>query len=409
MSDEPNEHSEAARSGVPPEPVPAEEAAPSTTASASAELPRYARRSRSGAVMGLAALLIVVAAGVLSSPFWAAAVGSLLPWGEQSGAAKYDALTHRVAALEARPVAPAVDPNAIKSAQAALSQKITALQDRVAALNQPQDAAATKAALAQQSQRLDAAEAQSAARTAAQGAEIEKIQQQLAQRSAAGGELLTRLEAIEHQVHAQGNAERTAGIRLLALLQMREAAEAGRPFPAEYAAFSQLAVHDPELAAAARPLADPARDGVASPAELRRRLAGVANRIADASQPSQPAPSKSSWWDAAFDRVRALVTIRRIDGPAKAGPEAAVDAAQTALSQGDLAGAVAALDGLGGANAEAAQPWLKLARQRLAAQAALTHLQGLLTARLGAPTSSPAAAEPAPATATPPAGPKTPS
>jgi hypothetical protein len=85
------------------------------------------------------------------------------------------------------------------------------------------------------------------------------------------------------------------------------------------------------------------------------------------------------------------VTIRRIEGPSQTGSEAAVNAAQTALARGDLAGAVAALDPLTGANAEAARPWMRMARERLAAEAALDHLQELLTTRLGsAPAAAPA-------------------
>ena len=42
-----------------------------------------------------------------------------------------------------------------------------------------------------------------------------------------------------------------------------------------------------------------------------------------------------------------------------------------------------ALDGLTGSAAEAAQPWRQMARQRLAAEEALHHVQSLLVARLG--------------------------
>jgi hypothetical protein len=405
MSDQLNNHSEAER-GVPSEPDVAEEPSPGTSPPDAAQPPEYVRRPRSWTPLWLAALLVVVVAGVLSSPFWAAAVRPLLPWGEPSDAAKDDALAQRVAALEQRPVAAPIDQDAMKSAQAALEQKIAALEGAVAALRQTQGDVAPKAALTQQSQRLDAAETQAAARAAAQDAEIDKMRQELAQRGAAGGELATRVDALEHQVHAQNNIDRSEGVRVLALLQMREAVEAGQPFTAEYAALSQLAANDPELAAAARPLADAARSGVATRAELRRRLGDVADHIDSAKAPRTKS-AKSKWWEEALDHVRALVTVRHIDGAAKTGSEAAVDAAQTALAQGNLAGAVAALDGVSGADTDAVKPWLEAARQRLAAEAALTRLQGLLTAQLGAPPVSPAATTPAPAPE--PAAPKAPS
>lgn len=407
MSDEHNNHSEAERS-APFEPDVAEEPRPWMPPPDAAQSPEYVRRPRSWTPLWLAALLIVVVAGVLSSPFWGPAVRPLLPWGEPSDAAKYDALDHRVAALEQRPVAPPIDLDPIKSAQAAQAQKIAALESAVAALRQTQGGAATKAALAQQSQRLDAAEAHAAARVAAQAAEIDKLQQQLAQLGAAGAELATRLDALEHQVHAQSNSDRSEGVRVLALLQMREAVEAGHPFTAEYATFSQLTAHNPELSAAARPLADAARNGIATPAELRQRLGEVADHIDTATMPpAKSGATKSKWWQETLDRVRALVTIRHVDDNPKTGSEAAVDAAQTAMAQGNLTAAVAALDGLSGASAEAVQPWLKAARQRLAVEAALTRLQELLTAQLGSPPDSPAATTPAPAS--PLATPKTPS
>jgi hypothetical protein len=96
-----------------------------------------------------------------------------------------------------------------------------------------------------------------------------------------------------------------------------------------------------------------------------------------------------------------LVTIRRIGVAARAGPEAAVNAAQTALAAGNLGAAVSALGSLDGADAEIAQPWLRLTRDRLAAEAALARLQELLAARLGAATrpspAVPAASPPLPA------------
>jgi hypothetical protein len=398
MSDEHNEQSQADYSAA-DEPALAEPAGPwSPTEREGAAIEAHGRRPPARAALWLAALLILVIAGVLSSPFWAPAVRPLLPWAEPSDAAKYDTLAQRVAGLEQRPVIAPIDQDAIKSAQTALAQKIAALEGAVAALRQTREDAATKAALTQESQRLDAAEAQAAERAAAQAAEIDKMRQELAQRGAVGGELATRVDALEHQLHAQNSIDRGEGVRVLALLQLREAVEAGQPFTAEYAALSQLAANDPELAAAARPLGDAARSGVATRAELRHRLGDLADHIDSANAPrAKPNSAKPKWWEEALDRVRALVTVRHIDGAAKTGSGAAVEAAQTALAQDNLAGAVAALDGLGRADAEAMQPWLKAARQRLAAEAALTRLQGLLTARLGAPPASPGATAPAPA------------
>ena len=55
---------------------------------------------------------------------------------------------------------------------------------------------------------------------------------------------------------------------------------------------------------------------------------------------------------------------------------------------------MAALEPLTGADAEAARPWLLMARERLAAETALDHVQELLTERLG---NTPGAPDAAPA------------
>src|ERR1700757_3207682 len=90
-----------------PEPVP-----PATP-----EPPRPQRRSR-GAAPWLAALLILVVAGIALSPFWAPALAPLLPWGSRpdASAEKYAALVARVAAIEQRPAHASVDLGPMKSA-----------------------------------------------------------------------------------------------------------------------------------------------------------------------------------------------------------------------------------------------------------------------------------------------------
>ncbi len=379
---------------VPPSAVGAEPFAP----------PPMPRRSRMWAAALLTALLLLVIAGVLLSPFWGPAVTSLLPWGEKAAARKYDALAERVAALEQRPIVSPLDLDAVKSAQGAIGQRVSALASAVDALRQNQEAAntaaasATKATVAQLTQRVNEIAAKLAARDSAQTGQIEKMQQELAQRAAADSAVANRLDALDHQVHAQATADRSGSALLLALLQLREAVQEARPFPDQYAAFKQAAARDPDLIAAAEPLADAARDGVASHAVLQEQLAGLADKIAAPAAPG----GKRKWWSEALDQLRGLVTIRHLDGGAKTGPGAAVELARTDLAQGDLAGAVAEVRKLTGANAEAAQPWLHRARQRLAAETALSHLQELLTARLAAPPAT------SPAATVPPAAPNAP-
>ena len=156
----------------------------------------------------------------------------------------------------------------------------------------------------------------------------------------------------------------------------------------------------PEIAAAAAPLAEPATTGLAGRPVLANRLRELAGAIASASAPGNTSGNANvaapGWTEEALTRLRGLVTIRRIDaadeGHSGGSSTAAVNAALLALAGGDLEGAVGALDTLTGALAEVVRPWLRMAKERLAAEAALQRIEALLVARLGAPGNAPAGA-----------------
>jgi hypothetical protein len=377
---------------VEPQPAAIDETPPAIRAEAATHTP--AATTFRQAALWLAVMLALVIAGVALSPFWAPAMAPLLPWGAKSAPVAADgALAARVTALEARPASATVDLDPIRSTLTAQAQSLDRLQAALAAQSQDQAAAAPDKTVVQQlTQRVAAIEAQAASKTGESG----KLEQELARLSTAASDLGDRLSALERRVSAQGSTDRTGTALLLAVLQMRNGIEEAQPFPAAYDAFKGLAGDDATLLAGAAPLAQAAHDGVASQAVLRAQLDNVGSEIARASKPA----GKLRWWEQALDRIRGLVTIRRIGVGAHAGPEAAVSAAQSALAAGNLAAAVSALGSLDGADAEMAQPWLRLARDRLAAEAALTHLQELLAARLGAATmpspAAPAARPPLP-------------
>ena len=373
------------------------------------------RRSARGfarAPLWLAGLLILILAGVASSPFWAPQIEPLLPWGENRD--DYAALAARVAAIETRPVAPSPGIDAVQSAMSQLARRADQLDSRLAAVEKrpappsvdtdainsalgalgrrvdqlesaaKPDLGPIRAGMQQVEQRLAAIETQSASRIASETAASKDMQQELSRLGKVEGDLADRVAALEREAQSQEKPElRADGMLALLLGQMREAIEQARPFPAEFGAFIKLA-RGSDLAAGAQPLAEPARNGVASRAVLVKGLAELAGRMA-ASDPAV----KSDWREQTLARLRGLVTIRRIDDSSHTGSNGAVGAAQAALARGDLAGAVAALEPLTGADAEAARPWLLMARERLTAETALDHVQELLTERLGG---SPAAA-----------------
>jgi hypothetical protein len=327
----------------------------------------------------LAALIVL---GVLLSPFWAPALDPVLPWGNRQAASQYAALGTRLTAVEQRPVVTAADLDRLKAAQTALARRIDKVEAETGAAGRAETAAAAaQAAIGRLGEKIDALSAQSG-HTAAL---IAPLQQQLNQLDSGAVALAGRVATIEHQMQTAQGVDRTGAALLATLLQIREAVEAGRPFPTEYDGFMTLAHGSPKLAAAATPLADAAHKGVASLAVLRQRLDDLAGHIAGAATP----PASGDWRGKALAELRSLVTIRRLDGAGQSPAEAAVGTAQRALSRGDLQAAVAALGSLNGAGVEVARPWLAMARARLAVEDALAQLQKLLVARLDA-TSSPA-------------------
>jgi hypothetical protein len=372
-------------------PAHAEESSPSPPGPKPA--PPAARRGLTQALGWLAALLVLLIAGIATSPFWAAAVAPLLPWSPPVAAVDLAPLKARVAALERRP-SREVDLGSTEAALKALAGRLDRLEQAPALDKKIADTAqAMQANLQGLDQRLGKLATQSAAQKADLARDLDKLRGDEARLGAQTALLADRLAAVERQVRAQATADRKGAALLVSLLQMREAFDGGKPFAAQYDAFHTLAEGQPELTAAAAPLAGAAQKGVDSRAELMERLRRIAGHVATATAP----PAPSDWAAAALARMRALVTIRRIGGAAQTAPEAAVTDAEKALAGGDLGGATAALDRLSGPPAAAAAPWLHAAHTRLAAEAAFDRLQRMLARRLTAPPTGSATAPAGPA------------
>ncbi|MBV8494387.1 MAG: hypothetical protein JO162_13035 [Alphaproteobacteria bacterium] len=330
---------------------------------------------RGAIVIGIATALIVFGLLVMTGPFWAPAVLPLLTGGGPKS--PEPALADRLAQVEAVERDNQQKANqAIAAAQKNAGDTGAALQQierRIAALESK--SAASPADIAELHQQVKALET----RPTPSPPDLDDIRQQLQQLAAATGDLKNRVAALEKNEQAQGTTDPTDTALLLAVLQMREAIETARPFVVEYDALAALAKSRPEIAAAAAPLADAAKSGVASRAVLIERLRALAGAIATA----KASPAPDNWGGRAWAQLRGLVTIRRVDGAGQSASEAAVSTAERSLAAGDLTGAVAALDALTGPAAEAARPWLQMARQRLAVETALHQVETPLIARLG--------------------------
>jgi hypothetical protein len=146
-----------------------------------------------------------------------------------------------------------------------------------------------------------------------------------------------------------------------------------RPYAGELEASEALASGKPDILAPLKTLESSAAAGIPGAAVLARQFSqNVAPALMRGAAEST-APGES-WWRRILARLQSLVVIRRTDqaGAASADPVAAAAAtAEAALDQGDIAGAVGAVEGLPAENAAPAQAWLALAKQRLAAEAAV--------------------------------------
>ena len=328
---------------------------------------------RGAAVIGFATGLIIFGLLVITGPLWAPAIVPLFTSGAPPPVEP--ALAERITQFEA---ARRDDQQKIASAQKTAADTVATLQQldrRIAAL-ESKPAAAAAGDVAELRQALKNLEN----RPVVSVSDLAEIRQQLEKLATTIAALNNRIAALEKPEQAQNAADPTDTALLLAVLRIREAVEVARPFAAEYDAVAALARNRPDIVAAAAPLADPAKAGVASRAVLAQRLHALAGTIATAEAP----PADDDWGERAWARLRGLVTIRRIDGVGQSVAEAAVSVAERSLAAGDLAGAVAAIDPLTGPAAEAARPWLQMARRRLAVETALRQVEGLLVARLGA-------------------------
>jgi hypothetical protein len=164
--------------------------------------------------------------------------------------------------------------------------------------------------------------------------------------------------------------------------QLAQALKGSGPFSAELDAVKPFAKDDAGMAAAVAALAPRAADGVPTVSELRARFPAVAEAVdrADARVEGE------GWFEKAFNRLSALVTIRRTGETAVAagGTDAALAGAERALAAGDLAAAVQAVEALEPPAANAAAGWLGDARARLTAERLLATLQARAISLLAA-------------------------
>ncbi|MDE2227743.1 MAG: hypothetical protein KGL11_01710 [Alphaproteobacteria bacterium] len=313
------------------------------------------RKRRRAAVIGGLGLALALALGLTgTSPYWAPPLARVLPWGKPADDTANQVLTSRLATVEA-------ELQAVRDAQNADAQ----VYARLAALEkQVHQGSPDVAQFAAAIKRLDQAT-------------------QALQAAVSGN--AERIDALQARVARSGdNPER---LLFLALGQLSAAAATSRPFLGELKAAEALA--PPALAAKLLTLDPLAAAGIPSTATLAVRFNAT---IAPTMLRATPAPTADDGWTKRFwAKLASLVVVRRVGGDGMpADPTvAAVDTARDELGQGDLAGAVGAIEAAPAPARNAAQAWLATAHRRLDAEAtvaaAMQEVAPALAASAGAP------------------------
>ncbi|RVU36412.1 uroporphyrinogen-III synthase [Hwanghaeella grinnelliae] len=379
------------------EPEKRPEAAPAPSVAAVPAAPRKAS--------GLAWIAMIVAlasgAGLVTQSYWRPAIESSLnahlsqffgpPPAPPSAppdatlAESVDALQARIDALEKRPVPQPTEaggPVDVEGALAPLSDRLAALEDAMATapatsadqvnltpLNQAIDALRS---------RVNAMDTRSDDSLEAFRAELSTFADQFdAIRS--GIETVTdRVAAVERRLaqieSAYGGPSGSEAALVLTVGQLDSLMAASEPFGGTLQDIAALAPDDAavqDAVAALEPMKDAVIPSRADIIDAFADVAPVVDRV-------ERVAGAEGWVDETLAELRGLVSIRRTDSSESAP---AASRAEAALENGDLAGAVAAVEPLAGEDVAIAD-WVKKAKQRIAASAALKGLRDAALARL---------------------------
>ncbi|MDA0676177.1 MAG: mitofilin family membrane protein [Proteobacteria bacterium] len=368
-----------------------------------------------GVVIGTAvAVILIFGLAVGSWPYWSPQLAALIPAPQQdvAEAERLDTLEGRIGAAEAGLAGTAAqvaehkqdvvaELKALQAARQAVGKQLDAATARLADVEQSlavlretatnggvvDDGAGlsamdTRIAALEQAgastdqlrQRLDALAARMAVEETRDAAiaDLARRNQELAD---AVGALTGRLSDVEAARASAGDAaDAGADANLLvAIADLRRVLGTSRAFEEALSAVVQAADGEADLEAVVLPLRPLAAKGIPTRDHLRSRFAAVAQAMVNA----DAASGGDGWFDQTANRLRGLITIRRVGGgPSRTDVDAAVSHAETALAAGELAAAVASLENLSGPAADTAADWLSDARGRLAAEQVLATLDG---------------------------------
>ena len=169
---------------------------------------------------------------------------------------------------------------------------------------------------------------------------------------------------------------------VVALGQLRDAVDSGRPFAAEHEAVAALEGNDSGIGADLDILARHAATGIPAHPALEASLGHALTAARNAARVSEA----SGWVDETLAHIESLVTVRRIDGEhAGTGSEATIRRIEAAVAAGNLEEALREIDSLAPQPAGILAQWAGEARARVEADGALDRLHARAVAGVTQP------------------------
>ena len=353
----------------------------------SARTPAGGRSILPGLVAGVVLAVAVAVGTVYTRPYWAPLVDGAAPGS--------DAVSERLAALDSRLADLQASLPADSSPQiSSLSERLSTLESALSqgAGQDPDTRAALESLSAQQARmtdRIAALEQDVTSLRGVAGQPSAEVTERLSSAAARLDDLLAtqsdlaqRLAEAESDLNA-AEAQRDAApgsretLLLLAALQLRDALQGSGPYAEPLGMLKNLAAEDPALAGVIGPLERRASAGLPGLAGLQAHFPEVARRIAAI----EVGQEGEGWSSGVLRRLSEAVNLRPVGNVEGDAPTAIAARAEVKLNDGDLAGAVAELNALDGAAAEAAASWLSDAEARLAATRAVSELGVLVSQR----------------------------
>ncbi len=250
---------------------------------------------------------------------------------------------------------------------AAIANRLTGIEGRIGVLaNTPPPAPAADPAL---QRRIEALESSAVGRESADALQLAALSAENRRLAAELARLQESVAALTAALNERASARRALSL-ILAVGQLRDAVDRGGPFAAEIRTVQTVAGDDRTLAAEIAKLSPHSEPGIATRAVLRTRFDAVALEVARRTAGGEG----DSWWQRGLARLAALVAVRPVGESGGDSPLARVARAEARLGANDLAGALAALDGIDRAAAAIVRPWREEASARAAADQALAAL-----------------------------------